>query len=85
MDSFALFGMLASTDSPDENSELVDAAGLSWTHLEVGRNQLNRTHIEYDVLNTPWPWNILIGPDGEILAIGLQGDELIEAIETHLP
>jgi peroxiredoxin len=71
MESFVLIGMLASTDSPYENSELVHAAGLTWPHLPVGRNQLNRTHIEYDVLNTSWPWNILISPDGEILAIGL--------------
>jgi len=85
MESFVMIGMLASAYSPFDNSELVDAAGLTWPHLLVGRNGKNRTHIEYDVLNTPWPWNILISPDGVVLAIGLQGDELVEAIEAHMP
>ncbi len=84
MESFVMIGMLASTNSPSQDRKLVEAAGLPWPHLLVGRNGKNRTHIEYDVLNTPWPWNILISPDGIVLAIGLQEDELVEAIETHL-
>ena len=84
-ESLVLIGMLASNYSPSENEERVDASGFAWPHLMVGRDQLNRTHIEYDVLNTTWPWNILISPDGMVLAIGLQGDELVEAIEAHLP
>jgi peroxiredoxin len=85
MESFVMIGMLASMNSPSQDQALVKAAGFTWPHLAVGRNGRNRTHIDYDVLNTPWPWNILISPDGIVLAIGLQGDELVEAIETHLP
>jgi hypothetical protein len=83
--SFVLIGMLASDSSPQKNLEIVYAAGITWPHVQVGRNGLNRTQIEYDVLDTPWPRNILISPNGTILAMGLQGEALLEAIATHLP
>lgn len=85
MDSFVLMGMLTSDSPPLRDRELIRAAGFNWPQIPLGRNGLNRTHIEYDVLNTPWPWNILISPDGTILAMGLQGEALIEAVATHLP
>lgn len=82
---FALIGMLSMDDKTLEEQAPLDPVTLPWPHALVGKASRNRTHIEYDVLSTPWPWNILIDPDGMVLAIGLEGDELVEAIETHLP
>ncbi|MCP4453034.1 MAG: redoxin domain-containing protein [Planctomycetes bacterium] len=82
---FALIGLLSMADKALQDQTPVDTTDLPWPHALVAETKKNRTHIEYDVLNTPWPWNILISPDGMVLAIGLQGDELLETIEAHLP
>jgi len=83
---FMPIGMLASERHILLDRKLVERAGLTWRHALVGPDAQNRTHIEYDVLGVDqWPWHVLVGPDGTLVAIGLQGDELIETIEANLP
>jgi hypothetical protein len=85
-DFFMPIGMLASERHSLLDRKQVELAGLTWRHALVGPDAQNRTHIEYDVLGVDqWPWHVLVGPDGTLVAIGLQGDELIETIEANLP
>ena len=85
VDAFTMIGMFSSAQSSEQVQALVEATGFTWAHVHVGRTELNRMHIEYDILRQPWPWNILIGPDGTILAMGLHGQELKEEIEGNMP
>ncbi len=83
---FVLLGLVS--HDPDTRIELDGLAlvGLPWSQVVVGPLEENRTHIEYDVLRVDtWPWNVLVGPDGEVLAVGLEGEELMATIEANLP
>jgi hypothetical protein len=44
--------------------------------------QQSKEVAEYGIKTVPW--NVLIGPQGEILAVGLSGEALPQAIEKAL-
>jgi hypothetical protein len=79
-------GMLASDGPVLLDQKRVELAELPWPHARVGPAGENRAHIAYDLLGVEqWPWNVLVDPDGTVLAVGLQGEELVAAIEANLP
>lgn len=93
---FTLIGMLSSPLHPLITKKTLNEADLNWPHALLSSHPSlpaesaveeiqfhSQERLEYDVPGTQ-PWNILIGPDGHILEIGLHGQELIGAIEAGL-
>lgn len=80
-DRFVMIGLSLDVQVQDAQN-YVDQNGLGWVHAFLG-----------DWSDTPVPdlyrvWGIpsifLIGPDGEILAQGLRGDAILQAVENAL-
>jgi len=93
---FAIIGMLSSPVHPLITKKTLDEADLDWAHallrgpsslsLETtaeGVQYQSQQHLEYDVPG-PQPWNMLISPDGHVLEIGLQGQDLVAVLEASL-
>ncbi len=68
------------TGNPLVTRRAIDEAGLDWPHGSL--EWQGRVVTEYHVKTAPW--NVLIGPQGEILALGLSGEVLQRAIEEAL-
>ncbi len=66
--------------NPVVTRRAIDEAGLDWPHGSLEWQE--RVVTEYDVKTAPW--NVLIGPQGEILALGLSGESLQQAVEAAL-
>jgi peroxiredoxin len=66
--------------NPLVTGRAIDEAGLDWPHGSLEWQE--RVVTEYDVKTAPW--NVLIGPRGEVLALGLSGKALQQAIEEAL-
>ena len=66
--------------NPLVTKRAIDEAGLDWPHGSLEWQE--RVVTEYDVKTAPW--NVLIGPQGQILALGLSGEVLQQAIEEAL-
>ena len=81
---FAMLGMFSNEQHILLDRKLIELARLSWPHALVGEAVRNRTHIAYDVPGDDWPWNVLVGPSGHIVAIGARGEALIDTIATLL-
>ncbi|MFC1765624.1 carboxypeptidase regulatory-like domain-containing protein [Planctomycetota bacterium] len=79
-----VIGMLSSEQPASVDYKLITLTGLTWPHVRVGPPHRNPVHIAYDVLGNDWPWNILVSPEGTILSIGLQGEELIDTVANLL-
>ncbi len=71
--------------NPLVNNRAIDEAESDWPHgsLEGQDRVVTEYDIkEYDVKTSPW--NVLIGPRGEVLALGLSGASLQQAIAEAL-
>lgn len=68
------------TGHPLLDKKATEEAALEWPHRLLEGQE--RTGAEYDVRTVPW--NILIGPQGEVLAVGLSGEALPQAVEKAL-
>jgi len=80
---FAMIGMVSGYEHPLVIKKLLDTSGLDWTHVYLGPSIHNRQILTYDVPQDQL-WNILIGPDQEILTIGLDADTLASVIGEAL-
>lgn len=65
------------------DEKAVKEARLEWPHGLVNRGT-DRVSTDYRLSLKNKPWNVLIGPRGQILAVGLSGEELTQAIEDAL-
>ncbi|MDY0356813.1 MAG: carboxypeptidase regulatory-like domain-containing protein [Sedimentisphaerales bacterium] len=69
--------------NPLVDKRTIDEAGLDWPHGML--NAASREETEYRITTRhPMPWTVLIGSRGEILALGLHGEDLQQAIEEAL-
>ncbi|MES2457405.1 MAG: TlpA disulfide reductase family protein [Bacteroidota bacterium] len=55
---------------------------LTWTHVSDLKEWKNEVSVKYAIQSVPS--NVLIGPDGRIIARNLRGDALIQALEKLL-
>jgi hypothetical protein len=78
---FALLGMLLTEPLDYTSAVLVQESKLGWTH-GTAEFYNSREYVEYDIGGQPW--NVLIGADGKVLAIGVKGEELVAAVEEAL-
>ena len=69
------------SDDPVLDRRAVDEAKLDWPiGLVQGRD--SKEAVEYSLARIPW--NVLIDPAGNVLAVGLSGEDLQQAIEAAL-
>ncbi len=69
--------------NPVVDKWIIDETGLDWPHGML--NAASREETEYRITTrNPVPWTVLIGSRGEILAMGLYGEELQQAVEEAL-
>ncbi len=67
-------------DNPVLTRKIVDGSGLDW---RVGLMEWQGKVVEDYGIKTV-PWNVLIGSQGEIIAVGVSGEALWQAIEKAL-
>ncbi|HLF45442.1 MAG TPA: TlpA disulfide reductase family protein [Chitinophagaceae bacterium] len=80
---FTVLGV--SLDRPGKKDAWLKAIhddGLTWTHVSDLKFWDNAVAVQYGIKAAPT--NILIGPDGKILAYNLHGDELRKKLESIL-
>lgn len=63
------------------DKKAVEEANLGWP---VGLLGECKERVSYRLSLKKMPWNVLIGPQGQILAVGLSGEALTQAIEQAL-
>ncbi len=69
--------------NPLVDKRIIDETGLDWPHGML--NAAGREETEYRITTRrPMPWTVLIGSRGEILAMGLHGEDLQQAVEEAL-
>ena len=61
----------------------IAADGLNWTHVSALKVELNEVARRYGIEGVPQ--NLLIGPDGRILALNLHGAALSQKLAAVLP
>jgi thiol-disulfide isomerase/thioredoxin len=77
----ALVG-LSLDDTPDEAQKYVAENRLAWTQGFVGRAPSERVTADLGVAGIPSIW--LVGPDGKVVAKGLRGGRIQQALATAL-
>ncbi|MEN6336589.1 MAG: hypothetical protein ABFE01_20235 [Phycisphaerales bacterium] len=65
------------------DKKAVEEAHLEWPHGLIDECK-DRVSTDYRLRLKDKPWNVLIGPQGQILAVGLSGEDLTRAIEDEL-
>jgi len=65
------------------DEKAVQEAHLEWPHGLIDECR-DRISTDYRLRLKDKPWNVLIGPQGQILAVGLSGEDLTQAIEDAL-
>lgn len=82
--NFTILGV--SLDKPDGKEKWLDAIrkdGLTWTQVSDLKHWDNAVAKEYGIKAIPQ--NLLIDPDGRIIAKNLRGEELLRKLEEVLP
>jgi len=78
---FAMVGMLLTHPIDYIGAKVLEESQLEWKHGVTGFLN-SKEYVEYDIRGNQW--NVLIGADGKVLAIGINGEELVRAVQAAL-